>query len=177
MAQTQPIYILEGVNLFCGDDDPSSGKHLTLDEMKMPVLQRTFQDHTPGGSPFSVEFGVGVAKLESTFKLIGFDPIVAKQFGYGSSQSRRYTAYAAYRDKRTGLIRQARSVIEGQMGKIEGDTAKRGELQGHDYAINEILHYELYFDDDEIYYMDFWTSTWRVNGEDENADTKAALMI
>ncbi len=42
---------------------------LTLDELKLPDLQETLVDHTPGGGKVGVEFAVGVQKLEPTFKL------------------------------------------------------------------------------------------------------------
>ena len=61
--------------------------------------------------------------------------------------------------------------------KIEADAFQRGELMGHEYAVNEITHYELWFDEKEKIAWDFYTNTWRVNGVDENADTNRILRV
>ena len=47
----------------------------------------------------------------------------------------------------------------------------------HDYAINEVTHYEVWFDNKEKIYWDFWTNTWRVDGVDQNATTNSILRI
>src|SRR6476659_9366561 len=96
------LLIVEAMNLFCGDDDPSKSKHLTIQEVKLPTLQENMQDHTPGGGLVQIEIGMGVNKLEPTFKLAGFDPDLLVQFGIGSQVRRKYTARGAIRDKRTG---------------------------------------------------------------------------
>ena len=33
------IYIMEAANLFCGDENPTASKHLTLTELQLPNLQ------------------------------------------------------------------------------------------------------------------------------------------
>jgi len=171
------FYVMEAANLFCGDHDPTKSKHLTLEELKLPTLEAKYEDHHPGGSPFEVEFEVGFSKLESTFKLKGVDPDVMVQFGLGSRAKHVYTAYGAVRDKRTGTVYESRAIIEARLGKVEGDAFQRGSLQGHEYALNEITHYALYFADREIYYFDLWTAEWRVDGARQNADERRILRI
>lgn len=171
------LYIMEGSNLFVGDHDPTLSKHLTLSEIAIPTLEEMFQDHHPGGSRVQIEVEVGIQKLQSTFKLAGWDPDVLGQFGLGSDARMMFTAYGSIRNKQTGVIVQAMALMEGRLGKIEPNAHSRGELQGHDYAINEILHYELFFDGSEKVYWDFFTTEWRVDGQDRNADERAALNI
>jgi hypothetical protein len=36
------IYVMEAANLFCGDDDPTASKHLTLTELQLtPATRRS----------------------------------------------------------------------------------------------------------------------------------------
>lgn len=172
------IYMMEAANLFCGDHDPTKSKHLTLSELQLPNLQEMFQDHTPGGSRAQIEIGMGVIqKLEPSFKLAGWDPDLMTQFGLGTGRSKVFTAYGVVANKRTGDKIEAKAVIEGRLGKIEAETFQRGEMQSHDYAINEVFHYELWFDGREKFYWDFFSATWRIDGVDQNADERRILRI
>lgn len=171
------IYVMEAANLFCGDDDPTDSKHLTLDQIKLPVLQENFTNHMAGGSPIEVKVATGIAALEATFMLRGFDPALLRQFGLGSKQRNRYTAYGVVRDKKTNRAIEAKAIIEGRLARNEMDAIKRGEFVGHDYSIDEIMHYELHFDGSEEIYFDFFTATWRVGGVSQNDDERRILRI
>lgn len=171
------MYIMEAANLFCGDDDPTASKHLTLTELQLPNLQEMFQDHHPGGSLVQVEVSVGIQKLEAGFKLAGWDPDLLTQFGLGATARKKFTAYGSIRDKRSGTLIEAKAVLEGRLGRANADAFQRGELQGYDYAISEILHYELHFGGAEKFYWDFFTSDWRVDGASQNADERSILRI
>ena len=85
------IYLMEAANLFCGDDDPTASKHLTLTELQLPNLQEAYQDHQPGGSRVQIEVAVGIQKLEASFKLAGWDPDLLAQFGLGASARTCYS--------------------------------------------------------------------------------------
>ncbi len=171
------FYLMEAVNLFAGDHDPSNSKHLTLEEFKLPDLQEMFQDHHAGGARVQVEFAVGIQKLEPTFKLKGFDPDLLTQFGLGGKKLTRFTGYGVMRDQRTGEAIQSIATIEGRLGKVAPDAQKRGELAGHEYAINQVMHYELSFGGRELMYWDFFTNTLRMNGVDQEAETNRLLGI
>lgn len=177
MANTT-VYIMEAANLFCGDDDPTNSKHLVLEELKLPDLEETFSDHNPGGSlgP-SVEWGVGMSKLMPTFKLKGFDMAVLRLFGLGSGERKKYTAYGVVRDKKSGDLIEAKAIMEGRIGKITGDTFTRGGAMSHDYAINEVTHYEFWFNGVEEYYWNFWTNTFRNGAGDQNARANQIMRI
>jgi P2 family phage contractile tail tube protein len=171
------LFIMEAANLYCGDDDPSDSKHLSLGSLKLPVLQRKYQDHHGGGARVAVEVDVGIEKLEATFSLAGWDPNVLVQFGIGSRNRLPYTAYGVIRNKKTGRAIEAKAVMEGQLGKVESDAFQRGELQNHEYMINGIMHYRLYFDGDEKFYWDFFTGELRIDGQSDNADERRILRI
>lgn len=171
------IYVMEACNLFCGDHDPEKSKHLTLQELKLPTLQEIYADHHAGGALVQIEVAVGIQKLEPTFKLGGWDPDLLGKFGLGSPAKNVFTAYGKIIDKRKGLAIEAKAVMEGRLGKIEPDAFQRGEFQGHEYAINEVTHYQLWFNESEKLYWDFYTNAWRVDGVDQNADTNRILRI
>ena len=175
MAST--IYIMEGVNLFCGDDDPTNSKHLTLESLKLPDLQESYTDHMPGGAPVGIELSTGVEKLESTFKLKGFDMPLLRQFGLGSRSKYKYTAYGAVRDKRSGALVESMAVFEARLGRIAGDEFSKGETMSHEYALNEITHYEFHMNGAEEFYWDFWSNVMRVGGAPQNADLNRILRI
>ncbi len=171
------IYVLEAVNLFCGDHDPTASKHLTITELQLPTLQEMYQDHHAGGSKVQIEVAVGIQKLEPTFKLTGWDPELLAQFGLGTGRSRVFTAYGVVRNKRTGEAIEAKAIIEGRLGRIEAEAFSRGELQSHDYSINEVTHYEIYFGDKEKIFWDFFSTDWRLDGVSQNDDERRILRV
>ena len=67
--------------------------------------------------------------------------------------------------------------MRGRLGKIEGEAFKRGEMQSHDYAVNEVTHYELFFGDREKLFWDFFTTEWRLDGVDQNATERRLLGL
>lgn len=171
------IYIMEAANLFVGDHDPQNSKFLTLEELKLPDLQEALVDHTPGGGKVGVEFAVGVEKLEPTFKLKGWDFPLLRSFGLGSTVRKTFTAYGVVRDKRSGKALEAKAIMEGRLSRAAPDTFSRGEAMGHEYGINEVLHYELHFDGQEELYWDFFTNTLRLGGVDPDPAFNSILRI
>lgn len=171
------LYVMEAANLFAGDHDPTASKHLTLSELALPALQEIFQDHHPGGSKVQVEIAVGIQKFTPTFKMTGWDPDLLVQFGLNSRSTNVFTAYGVIRNKRTGDAIEAKAIMEGRLGKVEAEAFKRGELQGHDYAINGLMRYELWFGGREKVFWDFFSTEWRLDGVDQNADERNILRI
>ena len=171
------IYVMEACNLYAGDHDPTKSKHLTIQELKLPTLQAMYADHHAGGALVQIEVEVGVEKFEPTFKLGGWDPHLLTGFGLGTRLKDVFTDYGKIIDHRVGRAIEAKAVIEGRLGKIEPDAFQRGELMGHEYAINEVTHYQLWFDEKEKIYWDFYTNSWRVDGVDQNSDTNRILRI
>lgn len=171
------IYIQEAVNLFCGDHDPTASNHLTISEMKLPGLNEDYQDFHPGGSRVGIEVETGVQKLVSTFKLAGHNPHVLSLFGLGAKARRKFTSYGVIRDKRSGVAIESKAIMEGRLSKVEAEGFSRGNLQSHDYGINEILHYELWFGGQEKVYWDFFTSEWRIDGVSQNDDERQILRL
>lgn len=173
-----PLIIQEAVNLFVGDDGPGNGKHLNLVSIKLPSLEERSQDHFAGGAIGEISIGgLGLNKLESTFKIVGFDPQVMSAFGLNARQSLPFTCYGGLRDKQGGRLIEIKAIMQGRLGKIEPDETRRGELMGHDHMIHEILRYQLWYDNKEKYFYDFFTAEWRVDGVSQNADLRNILRI
>ena len=170
------MFIVNNFNLFVGLD-PGTGKHLTLQELKLPALQAQYQDHMAGGAPVGVEVETGINKLEPTFKLTGYDPHTLAQFGLGSRNRQVYSAFHVITDKATGRKIELKALIEGRLGKVETDAYKKGDLLTTDYAINEVWHYEVWFDKKELVYWDFRENEWRINGVSETAEDNSILRI
>lgn len=171
------VYIQEACNLFCGNHDPQNSKFLTLEEHALPTLEEILVEHNAGGGKFAVEFAVGIQKLTSSFKLKGMDPAMLREFGLGSTIRKTYTSYGVIRDKKTGKAIESKAIIEARLSKIAPDPFKRGEASSHDYGLNEILHYELWFNGKEELYFDFFTNTVRQGGIDPDPDFNNILRI
>ena len=173
-----PLFIQEGLNLFLGDDGPNNSKHQNIEDVKLPELEELTQNFHPGGAIGQVEVGgMGLKALEFTFKIKGWDPQVLSQFGVGSKNMLPYTFYGMVRDKNGNLPLEVKAIVRGRMTKVGMDNIKRGDLMGSDFAIREVLHYELYFDKVEKYFYDFFGSDWRVDGVDQFADERTILRI
>lgn len=171
------FFMMEAVNLFAGDHDPTKSKHLTLSELKLPDLQEMYADHHAGGSMVAVEMPVGIEKLEPTFKLNGHDPDLLVEFGLNTRFRNNFTAYGVVRDQRTGRAIESKAIIEARLGRVAPDAFQRGEMQGHEYAMNSVVHYELWFDGAPKIEWDFFTNVWRVNGADQLAAENRILRI
>ena len=48
---------------------------------------------------------------------------------------------------------------------------------GHEYALNEVTHYELWFDNRAKIVWDFFENRWEIDGADENATMNRMLRI
>ena len=90
---------------------------------------------------------------------------------------KRFTAYGAIRDKRTGAQVEAKAVIEGRIASITVDGFSPGGDFGHEYAIKEVVAYSLSVGGNEVFAFDFFASIWRVGGVDQNAETNRILRI
>jgi phage tail tube protein FII len=191
---TNTIYTLEAANVICGDTgagaQPGFSTHLILQQMKLPGLQEAFMDHAPGGARIAIEVPSHIQKLESTFNLAGWQPDIMQLIGKSARAEQRYTVYGLIRDRRTGAPLQARAYMEGRMGKVNPTEFKKGDLHAHEYAINSIIHYELYMQTApvaaasgvdtalaEIYYWDFFESSFRVGGVDIQSEQNNILAI
>lgn len=172
------IYMLEAVNLFMGDHDPSASNHLELESLKLPEPSFKTIEHTPGGGVMGVEFVTTLLEAQTvTFKLVGMNPERLKLFGLNTPYRSIYTAYGVVRDVRTNREREAKAIIEARLAKMTPDEAKRGEAFGHDYELKEIVSYSLSIGDQPIFEVDFFKNTHSVGGVDQFANKNRILRV
>ncbi len=168
----------EGLNLFVGDDGPGNSKHLNLEHVKLPEFEEMTQTLHSGGAVGQIEVGgMGMKGLEMTFKLTGWDPQAMSQFGIGGRAQLPYTFYGLARDKAGNVPKEVKGVVRGRMTRVAVDSIKRGDLLGTDFAIKEIIHFELIFNKQEKYFYDWLGSDWRVDGVVQNADERDFLRL
>lgn len=172
------LYVMEAVNLFCGDHDPTNSKHLSIASLSLPTLEEATAEHRPGGSIVALNLGMGqINPLEVSFKLNGYDPDMLSMFGIGRRIREAFTAYGVVRDKLSSKAYEVKAIFHARLNRIEPDEFSRGELAGHDYGLVEVMHYESYFDGREKHYFDFANQVWRVDGVSQNADERRILRI
>ena len=186
MAMT--VYTLELANLICGDivgeagPMPGASTHLVLQEIKLPMLEENYVDHTPGGAMVGIEVPSHINKLEATFNLAGWDPQVMGFMGRNDPFYQRFTAYGLIRDRRSSKALQAVAIMEGRLGRVNPTAFSKGNLMAHEFSIKSIVHYELWMQLEagndapiEIYFWDFFTSRFR-SGQDEVSDDLHRLL-
>ena len=171
------FYIPEAFNLFAGASSasPDASKHLTITENTFPKLTEKTAEHHPGGAIGAVQVGgLGLEPLTQNFALAGADSQTMALFGVANTQ---WTSYAVLRDKQGNTPVEWKVIAFGRLVALENSALKRGELASQTHTIQEIMHYELSIGGNELYYYDFWSSTWRVNGVDQNQSSNAILRI
>lgn len=171
------LLILQNVNLYAGNTDPTASNHLVIQELKVPNLEENYVDHVAGGAPIGVEVDTHVMRLEATFKMAGWNQNIFKVFGKNALQENIWSAYGLLRDKRTGAAKQATAIFQGRLGRIAPDNFRRTDLHGHEYSIRGIMHYQLTIQGEEWFYWDFYTNERRVFGVDMNTDINSILHI
>ncbi len=172
------IFIPEAMNIFVGTDANAS-KHLSITENTLPILEEKTVEHHAGGSIGALEIGgLGLQALTQGFNLSGYDPQVMGQFGaVGANNNQAFTTYGVIRDKQGNAPIELRAVVWGRLTKLQKSTFKRGDLANQTHEIKEITHYELFWNGGELYFYDFYSSQWRINGVDQNQAVNAILRI
>ncbi|MGQ3671638.1 phage major tail tube protein [Xanthobacter sp. TB0136] len=150
-----------------------------MKNIKLEKMAETYVDHKSGGGPVGVEFGVGMEKFGFSFGYFGLDPEMMVQFGLGTQSRRIYTIYNGIRDLQADKIIQRKMIIEARLGGLEEDQFSRGEAHGANYTLNEIMHFEMWWEGraKPLFEWDFFSGGWVVGGSDQAAAMNAALGI
>jgi hypothetical protein len=172
-----PVLTMEKANLYCGaaPTDTNASNHLTITELKLPGLDEQYTDHRPGGAPVAIEIDTIIARLESTFVLVGLTPQVMELVGSWDTQQNLFFAYGVIRDRQSGEAAQAIAVMKGRLGRADPQNWQRGNVLHTQFSIRGIVHYELAIAGEQIYYWDFFNNQFVVGGVDRNADANALL--
>lgn len=162
-------YNNESFNLYVGTDDADNDKRLIIKNVSLPDMEEMTQNHHAGGSFAEIEVGgLGMKALAPKFKSAGWDPQTMSQFGIGSRSQYPFIIKSKVRNLNGGAELGVKAVIWGRLTKLAPSEMKRGDAFEQDYEIKEVLHYELYFNNAEKYFWDYFTSTWRVDGANQN---------
>lgn len=150
--------ILEGANLFCGNANPDASNHLVLAELRLPAFEENYINHAPGGAPVAIEIDTHLNRFEAGFNLHGWQPQVLRLIG---KHNQIFTAYGLLRRRQTGGALEAKAVMQGRLGRAAPGPFARGTLQGYEYAIRGIMHYELTIAGEQLFNWDFLTARSR----------------
>jgi phage tail tube protein FII len=174
-----PVMIMDYANLFCGRGpaDDVASNHLVLTELNLPAMDVQYSDHRAAGAPIYIEIETGMARLEVTFVLVGLTPQVMNLVNSWILTERRFFAYGNVRDHNTGIAFQAAAAFEGQLGRVDPQNFRKGDVMHTNYSIREITHYEFMLADQPLIVWDFFTNTRMIGGRDKNAEINSNLHI
>ena len=154
MANT--LFIMDAAALFLGDDDPTDAEIVTIKNVKIPTLTEKTKEHMGGGATMGINLGMRVFEpLELTFKLEGFNPKAMGQLMPATGRI-SYTIRGAMRDLANNIEFPVKAIVEGRMVKYEPGEFSRDEGIDGDYMIAEVMRYQLYIDNVEKYYFDYF---------------------
>lgn len=163
-----PRYILRNCSIFA-DRVSKIGQ---ASEITLPVPAEKMEELRNAGMVLPIDIPMGYEKLESSFKMTGFDPQVIKLFGLAVGQEREFmvTGALAHED---GTIVNATAYIRGRLNKGSPGTWKPGEVGENEYSIT-LRYYRLEVGGDTLIEMDpFGVS---IGGVSQTAEIRAALL-
>lgn len=174
-----PVMIMDYANLFCGagPQDDAASNHLVLTELNLPAMDVQYADHRAAGAPIYIEFDTGMARLETTFVLVGLTPQVMNLVNSWILTERKFFAYGNVRDHNTGIAVQAAAAFIGQLGRADPQNFRKGDVMHTNYAIRSITHYEFQLAGQPLVLWDFFTNTRFFGGFDKNAEINSNLHI
>ena len=114
--------ILKNFNLFVD----ARGYAGVVEEYNPPVLGIKTEDFRAGGMDGTVALDMGLEKLETSFTLSNFDPLVLNLFGFLPGLPTAVTVRGAIEDE-LGLIKPVIHAMAGRIRTIEQGSWKPGE--------------------------------------------------
>lgn len=164
MANT--LYIMDAAALFLGDEDPTDAEIITIKSVKIPALKEKTKAHMGGGATMEVNLGMrALDPLEFSFKLEGVNEKAMGQLMPVSGRL-KYTVRGNIRDIKTGDDIGIRAIVDGRMTSYEPGEFSRDQGMESDYMFAEIMGYQLFVNDVEKFYFDYFGGPLgvRVNG-------------
>jgi phage tail tube protein FII len=169
---------MEAANLFCGKTaaDEGNSNHIVLSELQLPSMERQYSDHRATGAPVAIEIDTVTARPEATFMILGWTPQIMSLYQSWAGDDNWFTAYGLVRDRVSGVALQAIAVMRGQLGRVNPQNWRKGDLMHHNYSIRAMTYYQLVLADQPVFLWDFFSNTLIVGDKDVNADTNALLL-
>jgi len=168
---TQELLMLTAVDVRRATQ-PDTSRAVTIEKLTIPPIKFVTAGHNPGGGVMEVNFTQPrIEALEPAFSVKGVD----REIFTGLGEIDRWTFAGAYRDKKTGKDIPGRAIIEGAITEWEPDESDPNEFQGCSHAFNEVTHFELSINGEELWYIDFWERIIRRDGIDLFGGVRSAL--
>ena len=110
-------------------------------EITLPVPTEKVEEVRNAGMVMPIDIPMGYEKMETSFKLTGFDPQTILLFGLAVGVEKEYmvTGALAHED---GTIINATAYIRGRLIKNDHGSWKPGEIGGNDFQIS-LRYYRL----------------------------------
>ena len=154
MANT--LFVMDAAAIFLGDADPTDAEIVTIKNVKIPAIKEKTKEHTGGGAAMGINLGMRVIEpLELAFKLEGFNPKAMAQMLPVTGRL-KYTVRGNVRDVRENKDIPVRAIVDGRMTQYEPGEFGRDDGLEADYMISEVLGYQLFLNDVEKFYFDYF---------------------
>ncbi|MEL4069601.1 phage major tail tube protein [Ochrobactrum sp. GPK 3] len=110
-------------------------------EITLPVPTEKVEELRNAGMVMPIDVPLGYEKLESSFKMSGFDPQVIQLFGLAVGADREFmvTGALAHED---GTVVNATAYLRGRLIKGDPGSWKPGDMAENDYGIT-VRYYKL----------------------------------
>lgn len=165
MANAMPLHIFEGVNMWRSDSQEDTGRAISLVKLGIPAIKWKTAGYAPAGGGAEVNFQTKTLEpIEPKFEMKGIDPDFLSKIGFHSGLHDKFTFAGAVRNKQTLVLQPMRCIIQGVVNSVEHDEYSAGELAGCNYALTEVVHFELKLNGVELFYFDFYTREGRSGG-------------
>jgi phage tail tube protein FII len=156
---TDMLLTLEKANMFCGMTAPtreSHGLYLELTDFKLPAFKENYVDHRPGGAPMGIEVDVVFGKLETQFRLLGWNVEVATLIDAWKVEQNVFWIYGLLRDRMSRKPKTIEAMLRGRLGSVEPEPWSLGALQHITYEIKGIIAYRLTVDETVVFDWNFF---------------------
>lgn len=132
-----PRYILRNCTIFA-DRVSKIGQ---ASEITLPVPTVKVEEIRNAGMVMPIDVNMGYEKIESSFKLTGFDPQAITLFGLAVGVEKEYMATGALAHE-DGTIVNATAYLRGMLIKNDPGTWKPGEAGENDFSLT-LRYYRL----------------------------------
>lgn len=175
----QPLYIMEAADVRRADVADNS-RVLTLTRVVFGELKRKSVNLNPGGGIGEVSFLTNsLEPIECAFDTRGIDEDALAGFGFDGTFD-KWTLAGSMKNMDTGVSVPSRAIIRGIIQSVKHDDftgAGGGAMFGCAYTLAQVLHYELWLNNKELWYFDWFQRIGRANGNDWFQGTRNALGI
>jgi uncharacterized protein len=150
------------------------GKVGLADEITLPTLELTTEDHRAGGMDVPIALDLGMEALELSVALSEHDPEVFKNFGKRDQNGVSFTFLANMVDDTN--VTPYRVKTRGMIKMIEPGTIQTGQKNPLNFTMR-LRYYELAIGNEELIAIDADNFIRRIDGVDVLAERRANLGL